>query len=758
MWSRIKPKKTYSSIFFYSFLAVSLLTLVFTLFLSQQFAQSAMNEINKSNQEKMNQVVKTSEFTLQKLRQFALRIYSDENIAMWINMGENDYSPLSLYKAAESVREFMSSEPFIDGIYLFNFNQGQIYTSDSSIYTIQDFYDQAMLNYIKNQKTPYLQFVNHEVKGESHLALVVPAAGPNQNYHGFVAILFSKPLLNEHMLQISEEDQNKIFIEGKNKEFILGNTDAALTEALMGTDKPEAAKQGWKWEYGHETWSIQTAQLPIDGWKVYHLSPISLWQAKITKIRTEIIGSSIILLFALLLFLFWQSYRSLKPISDLAFQLQSKLGKKHPMAQTANANNEIQWIHSGFHLLVEQIEQLDLSIKSSKALVKEDFLRQWIFNSKASGPVEAFIRSETKILQTGSFRMTVVRLESYGRFKECYDFASRKLLRYALGNIMVEVLANHGFAAETVDFSSDHLVALISSSGSGEDTAPVIVAMEEVRAQIRRWLKLELHAAVSSLLHLEDNVHTIYNRMYELTLIGFIYNEDRVFTSEDLERYQLGEDSKLDEDLLKQVIYSVHLKNDKALKSYLDELTLHMQALSYEECKMQLTHIIYSIMKSFKNYKTFQGMKSIHTFLEQFATIGEVNSWLYGELLQIMDQHRKKNASSRKDEVAAEMIEYVRNHLHNPMLSVDDIATHVSISVNYARQIFKEHFECSLSDYITNQRIEYAIKLLTTTDWTVADITEQSGFQTKSTFYSLFKRATGMTPNQYRTENTQDKE
>ncbi len=164
MWSRIKPKKMYLNIFLYSCIAVSLLTLVFTVFLSQQFAQSAMDEMDKSNQEKMKQVVKTSEFTLQKLRQFALRIYSDESIALWMNMEKNDYSPLSLNKAATSVREFMSSEPFIHGIYLINFNTDQIYTSESSIYTTQDFYDQTMLNYIKNQKTPYLQYVNHEVR------------------------------------------------------------------------------------------------------------------------------------------------------------------------------------------------------------------------------------------------------------------------------------------------------------------------------------------------------------------------------------------------------------------------------------------------------------------------------------------------------------------------------------------------------------------------------------------------------------------
>jgi len=750
------PKKTYLNIFLYSCIAVSLLTIVFITFLSQQFVRTAMSEMDKSNQEKMQQVIKASEFTLQKLRQFALRIYSDESIALWLHMETSDYSPLTLNKAATSVREFMSSEPFISGIYLINFNLDQIYTSDSSIYSQRDFYDRTMLNKAKDQKTPYLQYFNHEVEGKSFLALIVPAAGPNQNFRGFVAILFNKPLLNENMLQISDEDQNKIFIEGKNKEFILGNTDPALTKKLGEMNKA-AEERSWSWKSGKETWAVRSEPLPIEGWTVYHLSPLSLWQSKVTRIRIEIIGSSIALLLTLLLYLFWQSYRSLKPLSDLAHQIKTKLGQEHPAMKTLHASNEMTLIHSGFHSLVEKIEQLDLSIKSSKAVVKEDFLRQWILNSKSSKPIEQFIRSQTRILSTERFRMAIVRLESYGRFEEHYDFASRKLLRFSMGNIMSEVLTNYGYAAETVDFGSDHVVAIFSTPAFEGDMTRVIEALENIRVQIRQWVKLEVLAAVSSILDVEENLPVIYNQLYELTLMSFINNEDRVFTPEDLERHERGRDSDLDETLLKQLIQSVLLRNEKALEGYFDQLTSHMQELSYEECKLQLTHIIYSIMKHFKTHTTFHGMKSIHSFLEQFATLGEVKSWMYREMLQIIDRQRKKNSSGRKEEIAAEMIEYVRNHLHNPMLSVDDIAAHVSISANYARQIFKDHFHCSLSDFITNQRIEHAIKLLTTTDWTVADITEQSGFQTKSTFFSTFKRMTGMTPNQYRLENTPHK-
>ncbi|WP_426448497.1 helix-turn-helix domain-containing protein [Paenibacillus sp. S-38] len=743
----------YLTIFLYSCAAVSLLTLMFTWFLSGQFVRTALEEMDKSHEAKMKQVIQSSEFTLQKLRQFALRIYSDESIGLWLSMEKSGESPLALNKAAASVREFMSSEPFIRAIYLINFDLDRIYTSDSSIYSTRDFVDPAMLDYIRHQTTPYLQYVNHEAQGESDLALVVPSAGPRQSYQGYAVILFSKPHLQEYMLQISEEDQNKLYIEGKNGEYILGSADPALAKELGGMRTPEGAS-GWEWKSGGETWSVRTEQLPTEGWTVYHLSPLSVWQAKVGKIRLEIIGSSVLLLAALLLFLFWQSYRSLKPISDLASHIQSRLGSGHPVLQSPKAGNEVAMIRSGFHSLVEQIEQLDLSMKSSQALVKDDFLRQWILSPGPSKPIREFIEGRTPILGTGWFRMAVIRLESYGRFNEQYDFASRKLLRFSMGNILSEVLANHGYAAETVDFGSDHIVALLSSPAWEGDREQVIAAAEEARGQIRQWLKLEVQAAVSPLLDVEENLPLTYHQLCELTLLRFIHNEDKVFTRDDLERYERGRGSEPDEALLQQVIHSVQLRNEKALEGYWDQLIHQMRELSYEECRLQLTHIIYTIMKSFKHHTPFHGMKSIHAFLDQFATLTEVHSWMYREMLQIMDSHRRKSGSSRREEVAAEMIEYVRNHLHDPNLSVDDIAAHVSMSVNYARQIFKDRFGSSLSDFIANQRIDYAARLLTTTDWTVAEITEQSGFQTKSTFFAAFKRATGMTPNQYRLEKS----
>ncbi|MDG0808602.1 helix-turn-helix domain-containing protein [Cohnella rhizosphaerae] len=60
--------------------------------------------------------------------------------------------------------------------------------------------------------------------------------------------------------------------------------------------------------------------------------------------------------------------------------------------------------------------------------------------------------------------------------------------------------------------------------------------------------------------------------------------------------------------------------------------------------------------------------------------------------------------------------------------------------------------QLSLSDFILGLRIEKAKKLLRATDWPITQIMDSAGFQTKSHFFTVFKKATGMTPMQFRFE------
>ena len=55
-----------------------------------------------------------------------------------------------------------------------------------------------------------------------------------------------------------------------------------------------------------------------------------------------------------------------------------------------------------------------------------------------------------------------------------------------------------------------------------------------------------------------------------------------------------------------------------------------------------------------------------------------------------------------------------------------------------------------IAEYIRQQRIDHAKKLLKTTDLPITEVAKQSGFLDYTYFYRVFKKVTGHSPKNYR--------
>lgn len=89
----------------------------------------------------------------------------------------------------------------------------------------------------------------------------------------------------------------------------------------------------------------------------------------------------------------------------------------------------------------------------------------------------------------------------------------------------------------------------------------------------------------------------------------------------------------------------------------------------------------------------------------------------------------------------------------NLQVSLDLIANRLNISTNYLSQIINNHSSSSFPDYINTKRIELAKKILVNPDfnkYTILSIAFETGFNSKSSFYSAFKKATKLTPTQFK--------
>jgi len=94
-------------------------------------------------------------------------------------------------------------------------------------------------------------------------------------------------------------------------------------------------------------------------------------------------------------------------------------------------------------------------------------------------------------------------------------------------------------------------------------------------------------------------------------------------------------------------------------------------------------------------------------------------------------------------------LHYIFNHIYQN-LSLEQLAEKSELHPNYLSKLFKKEVGKSVSQYIREQRIEEAKKLLHLSTYTISEIGTLLNFHDQSYFTTTFKKIVGMTPKQYR--------
>jgi AraC-like DNA-binding protein len=87
----------------------------------------------------------------------------------------------------------------------------------------------------------------------------------------------------------------------------------------------------------------------------------------------------------------------------------------------------------------------------------------------------------------------------------------------------------------------------------------------------------------------------------------------------------------------------------------------------------------------------------------------------------------------------------------DPGLSLWDLAQHVGVNSNHVSQTLNATLEKNFFDYVNGWRIKEAAALLQSTSKSILDVTYEVGFNSRSSFYTAFKRELGTTPKAYKT-------
>lgn len=115
----------------------------------------------------------------------------------------------------------------------------------------------------------------------------------------------------------------------------------------------------------------------------------------------------------------------------------------------------------------------------------------------------------------------------------------------------------------------------------------------------------------------------------------------------------------------------------------------------------------------------------------------------------ILEQSHKHNSDN---ELMERALSYIHQH-YTEELTLQKVADHIHISRNYFSILFKQFSDQKFIDYVIELRIKKATELLIHTSLKVYEVGAKSGFRDVKYFSKLFKRMTGYSPVDYRTEH-----
>ena len=111
------------------------------------------------------------------------------------------------------------------------------------------------------------------------------------------------------------------------------------------------------------------------------------------------------------------------------------------------------------------------------------------------------------------------------------------------------------------------------------------------------------------------------------------------------------------------------------------------------------------------------------------------------------------NSGKEINVVISKAIKYINDH-YAEELCLETVALAVGLSPTYLSASFKQNIGKNFIDYVHHIRISKAEQLLAESDFNIATIAEKVGYQNPKYFLQVFKKITGITPGQYKKQQS----
>lgn len=210
---------------------------------------------------------------------------------------------------------------------------------------------------------------------------------------------------------------------------------------------------------------------------------------------------------------------------------------------------------------------------------------------------------------------------------------------------------------------------------------------------------------------------------------------------EDLERALIARDSNLAEGILDSFLR--YLQDQKG------KMTEHEANAAVDRIEGQILEIL--DRQCHVDRGILEELRFSLLLTHHMHSLEHILHFISGQVADILETSDDQTRSDAP-EILKPVLQYIREN-YTEALTLEGVAKKFHLNASYLSRIFRKSTGQNYMTYVTNLRIDHAKQLLTKTDLVISEVALRCSFVNEPTFYTTFKRYTGISPGEFRKRN-----
>jgi AraC-like DNA-binding protein len=348
-----------------------------------------------------------------------------------------------------------------------------------------------------------------------------------------------------------------------------------------------------------------------------------------------------------------------------------------------------------------------------------------------------------------------LQIDDYSLFSHQHNIAEQEKIILNMTETLEAMIRSRALVYESFRYSEDMIIFLINHSHSDESE------------QLKEWFKLNHEILLEEndisttmtfgLLNTEElDLDQDFSRLLQITqyrfLSGkgsFISSGSSYLTNNEIFHYPLDKE--------KLFVDAMNTLNESETLRILDDLIRYGKSYGPQNMRrliIRFTATLISIVETLERTYHIHSIDNVTPMILRIQnpeTIIEVHEQLSEIILKVIHECSEMK-EAKHDQTVSQVKEIIDDELNDLNLSADSIADRFQLTSSYLNRLFKQHSSYSIAGYINHSRLNKAELLLRTSDISVKEIAEESGFASMGTFFRVFKKEYGRTPKDYQNE------